>query len=161
MTAPFKSTVMVVKDDWIDYNGHLNMAYYNVLFDLCVDEVHEALGLGAEYRQKADASTFTAEAHVVYLRELNQGDRVYVTCQIVDADEKRIHSFLELYHAGQGYLSAVSEQLHLHVDMKTKRVAPFPQEITDRIAAMALAHSPLPRSRYIGRMIGMGSRKSA
>jgi len=160
MTAPFRSSPMEVRGEWIDHNGHLNMAYYNVLFDRCIDEIHEALGLGAGYRRVTDASTFTAEAHVVYLRELHQGDTVHVTCQILDADKKRIHSYLELTHAANGVLSAVSEQLHLHVDLKTKRVVPFPQDITDRIAAMTKAHRNLSWPHYIGRIIGIAGRKS-
>ena len=54
--APFVSSVMRVEQSWIDYNGHLNMAYYNVLFDRCVDEAYELLGIGLELPQHA-AST--------------------------------------------------------------------------------------------------------
>jgi acyl-CoA thioester hydrolase len=46
MTSPFRSSIMTVKPEWIDYNGHLNMAYYNVLFDHGADEVYEDLGFG-------------------------------------------------------------------------------------------------------------------
>ncbi len=72
--APFVSSLMKVEPAWIDYNGHLNMAYYNVLFDRAVDEVFELLGCGADYVKKG-FSTFTAEVHVRYLRELKEGDR--------------------------------------------------------------------------------------
>ena len=61
--APFVSSLMKVEPAWIDYNGHLNMAYYNVLFDRAVDEVFELLGCGADYVKKG-FSTFTAEVHV-------------------------------------------------------------------------------------------------
>src|ERR1043165_9368099 len=73
--APFVSSVMKVESSWIDYNGHLNMAYYNVLFDRCVDEAYELLGIGLEYLKTAQHSTFTAEAHVRYLRELREASR--------------------------------------------------------------------------------------
>ena len=73
--APFVSSAMVVDRAWIDYNGHLNMAYYNVLFDRAVDEAFELLGCGADYVTKG-FSTFTAEVHVRYLRELRAGDPV-------------------------------------------------------------------------------------
>src|SRR4051812_3847220 len=65
--APFVSSVMRVEKGWIDYNGHLNMAYYNVLFDRCVDEAYELLGIGLNYLNTGNHSTFTAEAHVRYL----------------------------------------------------------------------------------------------
>src|SRR5215470_9248621 len=74
--APFVSSVMKVEQSWIDYNGHLNMAYYNVLFDRCVDEAYELLGVGLDYLKTAQHSTFTAEAHVRYLRELREGEPV-------------------------------------------------------------------------------------
>ena len=77
--APFVSSVMQVEPGWIDYNGHLNMAYYNVLFDRAVDEAYELIGCGLAYLQEAKHSTFTAEAHVRYLRELHAGDPVRVT----------------------------------------------------------------------------------
>jgi acyl-CoA thioesterase FadM len=97
--APFVSSVMRVEPSWIDYNGHLNMAYYNVLFDRCVDEAYELLGIGVDYLSRQGHSTFTAEAHVRYLRELNEGDPVRVTFQLLDYDEKRIHYFQQLFHA--------------------------------------------------------------
>ena len=96
--APFVSSVMRVEPAWIDYNGHLNMAYYNVLFDRAVDEVFELLGCGADYVKKG-FSTFTAEVHVRYLRELHEGDPVRVTFQLLEYDHKRMHYFEQLFHA--------------------------------------------------------------
>src|SRR5882757_7850862 len=82
--APFVSSVMRVEPTWIDYNGHLNMAYYNVLFDRCVDEAYELLGIGLNYLSTRKHSTFTAEAHVRYLREVHEGHPVRVTFQLLD-----------------------------------------------------------------------------
>src|SRR5437870_1324062 len=76
--APFVSSLMRVEPQWIDYNGHLNMAYYNVLFDRAVDEVYELIGIGAEYLKNHTHSSFTAEVHVRYIRELHEGDPVRV-----------------------------------------------------------------------------------
>jgi acyl-CoA thioester hydrolase len=100
--APFVSSLMKVEPAWIDYNGHLNMAYYNVLFDRAVDEVFELLGCGADYVKKG-FSTFTAEVHVRYLRELKEGDPVRVTFQLLDYDSKRMHYFEQLFHAEEGW----------------------------------------------------------
>ena len=82
--TPFVSSVMKVEPAWIDYNGHLNMAYYNVLFDRAVDEVYELLGLGLDYLKVQRHSTFTAEVHVRYLRELRECDPVRVSFQLLD-----------------------------------------------------------------------------
>ena len=74
--APFVSRVMEVEKDWIDYNGHMNMAYYNVLFDRCSDEAFEAMGLGPDYARDRKLTIYTAEVHVCYVRELHLADKV-------------------------------------------------------------------------------------
>ena len=82
----FRSSVMRVEPGWIDYNGHMNMAYYNVLFDRCADEVYELLGFGPDYAETEKHTTYTAEFHVCYVRELHLDDPVTVTFQLIDAD---------------------------------------------------------------------------
>ena len=152
--APFVSSVMKVEPTWIDYNGHLNMAYYNVLFDRAVDEVFELLGCGADY-VKRGFSTFTAEVHVRYLRELTEDDPVRVTFQLLDYDAKRMHYFEQLFHAEEGWVSATSENMSLHVDMGKKKVAPFPTEVTRRLIQMKASHGQLPRPEAAGRSVAM------
>jgi acyl-CoA thioester hydrolase len=153
--APFVSSVIHVEPGWIDYNGHLNMAYYNVLFDRAVDEAYELLGCGVAYLEATRHSTFTAEAHVRYLRELHAGDRVRVTFQLLDFDAKRMHYFERLLHAEEGWLSATSENMALHVDMTAKKTVPFPQAITARLARMKTAHAHMPVPDGVGRRIAM------
>ncbi len=153
--APFVSSVMRVEPAWIDYNGHLNMAYYNVLFDRAVDEVHELLGCGPDYMKRSGHSTFTVEVHVRYLRELHVGDPVRVTVQLLDFDLKRMHYFEQLFHAEEGWLSATSENMVLNVDMTAKKVAPFPDYIAARLAQMKAAHARLPAPDGVGRRIAM------
>src|SRR5690606_6932166 len=98
MTAPFVSSGMEVEKDWIDYNGHLNMAYYNVIFDRGADEAAAVLGLGADYAKERKFTTYTAEIHVCYVRELHLGDKVTVTFHLLDHDEKRLHAYQEIRH---------------------------------------------------------------
>ncbi len=157
--APFVSSEMQVEAGWIDYNGHLNMAYYNVLFDRAVDEAYELLGCGLDYLKARRHSCFTAEVHLRYLRELHAGDPVRVTFQLLDFDAKRLHYFEQLFHATEGFLSATSENLALHVDMAAKKAAAFPPEVTARLARMKSAHAGLPRPAAAGRRIAMRRRK--
>jgi len=154
--APFVSSVMRVEPQWIDYNGHLNMAYYNVLFDRAVDETYELVGVGTDYVAERQHSVFTAEVHVRYLRELHAGDPVRVTFQLLDYDTKRLHYFEQLFHAEDGWVSATSENLSLHVDMASKKSTPFPREVADRLAEMKASHALLPLPEAAGRRIGMG-----
>jgi acyl-CoA thioester hydrolase len=153
--APFVSSIMPVEDAWIDYNGHLNMAYYNVLFDRAVDQVYALLGVGAGYMQARAMTLFTAEAHTRYLRELHRGDGVRVTFQLLDFDAKRLHYFEHLHHATEGFLSATCEVMSLHVDLAAKKTAPFPEDVAHRLGLMRAAHARLPRPEGAGRRIAM------
>jgi acyl-CoA thioester hydrolase len=156
--APFLSSIMQIEPQWIDYNGHLNMAYYNVMFDRAIDELWVQFGIGPTYMKERHGSTFTAECHVRYLREIHLGDPVQVSILLVGADEKRLHTFEELRHAGEGWLSATSENMTIHIDMKTRRTAPFPPDIRARIEAIANGHRAIARPEGIGRSIAMPSR---
>jgi acyl-CoA thioester hydrolase len=133
------------------------MAYYNVLFDRAVDEVFELLGCSVDH-VKTGFSTFTAEVHVRYLRELHEGDPVRVTFQLLEFDNKRMHYFEQLFHAREGWVSATSENMSLHVDMAAKKVSPFPPEVTRRLLQMKASHGQLPRPEAAGRSVQMPAR---
>src|SRR3954468_16771089 len=155
--APFLSSVLQIEPQWIDYNGHLNMAYYNVMMDRAIDEMWLHLGIGPAYMKERHGSTFTAECHVRYLREIHLGDPVRITVYLLGADEKRIHTFEELRHATEGWLSATSENITLHVDINARKVAPFPSDVRARIAAVVASHAGLARPEGIGRKVAMPS----
>lgn len=144
-----------VEAAWIDYNGHMNMAFYNVAFDRALDHVYDLLGIGADYVAAGGGSCFTAEIHVNYLQELLLDDPIRVEFQLLDRDAKRLHFFEHMYHAEQGYLAATSEQLAIHVDMASRRAAPFPADAAARIDALFERHAALPRPELAGRTIGI------
>ncbi|WP_428928555.1 thioesterase family protein [Marinibacterium sp. SX1] len=151
--APFMSSVMEIQPDWIDYNGHLNMAFYNVLFDRCGDEAYELLGFGPDYAQRG-FTTYTAEFHLSYVRELHLGDKVRVSLQLIDHDTSKFHTYQEIHHV-DGWLAATGEALGLHIDRSGPRVAPFPPDIAKRVAAMKAAHDPLGWPERAGRSVGI------
>jgi acyl-CoA thioester hydrolase len=160
IAAPFVTTVMQVEPAWIDYNGHLNMAYYNVLFDRAIDQMWVELGIGPDYLKTRGGSTFTAECHVRYLREVHLGDPVQVHVYLIAADEKRLHTFEELRHAEEGWLSATSENMGMHVDMSIRKVAPFPPDIQARVDQVVAAHRTVEKPEGIGRSVAMPSKRS-
>jgi acyl-CoA thioester hydrolase len=157
--APFVSSVMHVEPSWIDYNGHLNMAYHNVLFDRCVDEAYELIGIGPGYVRSRKLSAYTAEVHVRYLRELHAGDPVRMTLQLLDYDTKRLHFFEQLFHAERGVIVATSENIALHVDIEARRTVPFPGDVMHRLMQMKAAHARLPRPEPVGRRVAMPARE--
>ena len=152
--APLVSSTMRVEPAWIDYNGHMNMAYYLVLFDRAVDEAFAVLGIGPDYVEARRRSCFTAEIHTLYRRELIGDETVRVTVQLIDHDEKRIHAYLEIRQARDGWLAASCEKLFLHVDTEARKVCPFPPDILANLSAMKAAHARLPRPDTLGRRIG-------
>lgn len=152
--APFMSSLMEIDRDWIDYNDHLNMGYYTVLFDRAADQIYDTFGFGIDYIATQKHTTYTAEFHVRYLRELKHGDRVRSSFWIVDYDEKRFHSFQQLYHE-DGWLAATGEGMTLHVDMSGPKVAAMPPHILSRVAALADDQVHLPRPEGIGGKIGI------
>lgn len=157
--APFVSSTMRIEPMWIDYNGHLNMAYYHVLFDRAVDEAMSLVGLGQAYIQERNLSFFSVEAHVLYKRELRLEDPVRVRVYLIAYDDKRLHLFQEMCHATEGWVAASCELMALHVDLATRKVAPFPADIEENLSTMQGAHSVLPKPEGLGRAIRMPERK--
>lgn len=153
--APFVSSTLRVEPEWIDYNGHLNVAYYGVLFDRASDEAFELVGLGPEYAARRGASFFVVETHATFRREVREGDPLRATVQLVDVDDKRIHAYLELRHAREGWLAATSETLSVHVDTRARRAAAFPSDVLANLALMKAAHARIPRAEHLGRRIAM------
>lgn len=145
----------VVPSKWIDYNGHMNVAYYVLAFDHATDAFMDFLGMGQNYRERDNCSAFVVEAHVNYQRELVADDPMRITTQLLGFDSKRIHYFHRLYHAQKGFLSATSEIMVIHVDLAERHSASMPLAIQDRLGALMAAHIQLPRPPQSGRVIGV------
>lgn len=143
-----------IEDAWIDYNGHLNMAYYMVLFDRATDVVHEMLGMGPRYAQSRKLTTYSGEAHICYLKEVHQITPLTCTYQLIGHDEKRIIAFQQLLHP-DGAVAATCETLTLHVDMSGPKVCPFPDDVMSNINALAIAHAAFPVPERAGRAIAL------
>ncbi len=156
----FKSSVMDLKPEWIDYNGHLNMAYYHVVFDKGVDEFLPHIGLDIETIRKSGVSAYTVEVHVCYLHEIHPQERVYSLLQILDFDEKRLHFMQELYDEQKGVLRATSENMLLHVDTKKGKASPFLPQSIEAITQISQQHAQCEISPYVGRLIGIKKKNS-
>jgi acyl-CoA thioester hydrolase len=158
--APFVSSRMEIEKGWIDYNGHLNMAYYNVLFDRAVDEAFGLCGMGPDYIKDHNHSFFLVESRIRYRRELTLDNPVRVTLQLVDFDDKRLHYMMEIRHAVDGWLAAACESLSINVDMTTRRAAPFPADILNHLAIMKAAHAALPTPDMLGAGVTMPAKRT-
>jgi acyl-CoA thioester hydrolase len=157
-TGPLASYAASILPEWIDYNGHMNVAYYVLVFDRGTDGLLDTLGLGAEYRRTTDHTMYALESHVCYLRELQVGNPVQVTTQLVAADAKRLHVFHRMEHATDGFLAATNELMCLHVDLSGPRSVPFPDTARKRIDSLVAAHGRLQQPEQLGRSIRMPAR---
>lgn len=146
-----------VLPEWTDYNGHMNVAYYTLIFDHAVDAFFAFTALGRNYRDATSGSTFAVEHHITYNREVLEGDEVRCESRLVGFDEKRIHHYHEMFHATDGYLAATCEFLSLHIDLSTRRVSAMPENILARLADVAAAHAALPPPDKLGRVIKVPS----
>ena len=96
MTKPFLTQWLEIEPGWIDYNNHLNMGYYTVLFDRAADEAFENFGFGEDYIARTNHTTFSGEFHLRYLREVRLGDKLRSTFYLIDHDDKKFHTYQEL-----------------------------------------------------------------
>lgn len=155
---PLELTGMVVKPEHIDANGHMNVGYYNVIFDQALDKFFVPFDLDWSYVQRTNLSTFVLETHVCYLQEVVEGDRLRFTFRLLGADAKRIHYFMEMFHAEKDYLAATSEQVLVHVDLATRRSSPFLPEHQTLFSRMLAGHGGLPKPAQAGKSIGMAKK---
>jgi acyl-CoA thioester hydrolase len=149
------SREVAIEKDWVDYNGHLNQAFYGVIFDRAIDEALMPLGLGPDYIRERNCSYMTVESHTCFIRELMQTDPVRVVGRILDLDEKRMHMFCEMRHARDGWLAATVEYMFLHVDMGLRRTSPWTPDLRARLEAAKATCSALPWPERAGRRIAI------
>ncbi len=139
-----------VLPEWIDINGHMNVAYYVLAFDLGVDTLWAQLGITGEYIETTQCSTFAVECHVTFQAELKEAEPYIVTSQILAYDEKRVHQFQRMYHAEDKYLAATAEWLNLHIDLTSRRVKPWPESILSALQEVADRQGKLPMPKEAG-----------
>ena len=157
-TSPLDIYQATVKPEWIDYNGHLNMAYYVLMFDNATDGFFDLIDLGVDYVHRSQHSAFVLETHITYQQEVGLDDTLRFTFQLIDADAKCLHYYLAMFHAEQSFLAATSEQVAMHVDLGARKSTPFPKAMKQRIDLVLQAHTDLPRPDSVGRSIGLRAR---
>ena len=153
--APVMAGKRKVPPEWIDYNGHMNVAYYTVAFDNAVDVLLDrSLGIGESYVKRAQRGPYVLQNHLHYLGELLEGESFEIAIRILDWDAKRLHLFLEMTNEA-GEVCATSEQLLMNVDLTTRRSAPYEEWAAARIGALGAAQAGLPRPPQAGAPLGI------
>lgn len=158
-SGPMNILEATVLPEWIDYNGHMNVGYYNVAFDKATDGLFDYLDMGLDYVKRENKSFFTLQTNVHYIGEVLEGTKLRYTVQLLDHDRKRVHAYFEMFNEDEGYLSATSEQMMVHVDMESRRSADMPDDLFARVEALAALQKDLPWPERAGK--GMVMRRRA
>jgi acyl-CoA thioester hydrolase len=149
----------VVEHAWVDYNGHMNDAYYMVAFSYATDGLMALVGLDAAGRAATGHTMYTLEIHLNYVQEVHEGVAIEVRTQILGVDAKRVHLFHTLHRQDDGVLLATNEQMLANIDASNAetgpKTAPFSPVVAGLLLPLAQAHAALPRPANAGRSIAL------
>ncbi len=120
-------TRKIIKE-WIDYNGHMNMAYYVLIFDQAWENILNKFQMGGEKAEESKRTTMVVETRTTYDSEVKEGDEVEVYVSYFDHDKKRLHLKCEMYEKKTKKLSATMENLSLYIDLDKRKVTEFEDE---------------------------------
>ena len=120
----------IIKSEWTDYNNHLNMAYYVLIFDVAWEVILKKFNMGEDSAKTSGMSTMVVETNTTYDNEIQEGDEVEILLTYFDHDKKRLHFRLEMIEKKTKKLSSTIEMLSLHVDLNKRKVAEFNEERT-------------------------------
>jgi len=134
----------VVRPEWLDEMGHMNVMWYTHLFSQGVHGFFALFGFTPEYMQANVAGTFALELHVRYLSELHVGERVAIYSRALGRTAKRLHYMQFLVNAERGVLSATGELVSAHVDLRVRRQSQLPEPIAAGFDELLAAHQALP-----------------
>lgn len=157
--APVVVSRHAVLPEWIDYNGHMNVGYYGLVFDQASDVLlSDYLGIGVEFVHAAGQGPYALQSHQHYLKDQRLGERFSVQFRLMDHDEKRLHLFSEMVAEKSGSICATQEMMLMNVDHQTGRSAAYPAWAVQRFAQMKADHSGLAPPAQLGARLGLKRR---
>ena len=126
MSLLLKTTKII--NDWTDYNGHMNLSYYILVFDKGAEVILSKFKMGEHAAKTEKKSTMVVETHTTYNNEVKEGDEVDINLTFFDHDKKRLHFKMEMIEKSSKKLSATLEMLSLYIDLDKRKVAEFEEE---------------------------------
>jgi acyl-CoA thioester hydrolase len=128
----------VVRPEWVDYNGHMNEAYYVLIFGDATDALYDHIGFNDAFRRREQVSLYTLEAHIRYLVEAHEGEALRIGTSVLARDAKRLRIHHVMVRQSDGETLAVIELMAMHVDKRVVRSSPMHEEIAARIREIAM-----------------------
>ena len=158
---PFKSEKRKVQKEWIDYNGHMNVAYYTKAFDEAIDEFLEnEVGVGPSFIRKHHQGSYALQTQYRYLSELILSDQFLITIFVADFTLKRMHLILEMIHPQSKIIFATCETIMVNVDLEMRKSCEYPEFVQIKLKQIYDASENLRLSTTTGHPIGLRSRPS-
>jgi acyl-CoA thioester hydrolase len=143
--------------EWIDYNGHMNVAYYIKAFEIGIDSYKAVVGMTLDYIERTGRSTVALESHITYQQEAHLGERLRIETRILDCDGKRVHVYQEIYR--DSTLLATQETLAISFDTRARRTSPFEPAIAENYRHLVEAQAAQTRPPWVGRAISISARR--
>jgi acyl-CoA thioester hydrolase len=157
--APFVSSVLRIEDNG-RLGGRWGLGQYHSLIDGALSELLTLIGFDQGYRDSRQSFLALVESHLTCQRPVSPGERLRVTAQLIDCDEERVHLYVELRHATEGWLAVSGECLFAHVDLHSDEPVRFPDPIIGNLMVMRAAHARLPHPQNLGRVIRLQSQSA-
>ena len=126
MSVLLKTTKII--NEWTDYNNHMNLSYYILVFDKAAEKMLSNFKMGEEAAINTKRSTMVVETHTTYNNEVKEGEEVDIYLSYCDHDKKRLHYKLEMYEKNKNVLSSTTEVLALYINLELRKVAEFEKE---------------------------------
>ncbi|MCC6706053.1 MAG: thioesterase family protein [Gammaproteobacteria bacterium] len=150
---------VTVGRDWLDYNEHMNVAYYLKAFDDAGEGLTLIIGMGADYTRRTNNSWVALESHITFQNEALLGDELRIESRVLDFDDKKMHIYQEMSRGDE--LLATHEQLGLHFDTAARRGSVFTPAVRASLEQLHGAQARLARPAAVGRSIGIKRNKPA
>jgi carnitine 3-dehydrogenase len=151
---PLRLIETQVRPEWVDYNGHMTDSRYLQVFGDATDALFRRVGIDDGYR-KSGRAMYTVETHVTHLAEAKALEGLYVTTQLLNVDDKRVHLFQQLRRTRDDAVVATGEQIYLHVNTAAGKACAMDGAVFSKLAAIRDDHEPLPAPEQKGRYVGM------
>ena len=158
--GPYSTPIILpeqeVLNEWLDYNGHMNVAYYTLAFDKSLDIfLEDLLGIGESHAYKNNQGPFVVQAHYHYLNEMRLNEKFHVRLFVVDCDKNKMHLCMEIYSLFQEKVIAVVEQVLINVNLKLRKSEPYPPWAFEKLIKLKKTHKNASLPSTFGKSIGL------
>lgn len=150
MKLPFVGLSVVVPNQWIDINGHMNATHYGLIVYDAHFNFTEAIGLGAQYVDQHQCGKAVLESHMIYEREVCEGEALEIRSWLLAVDKKRLHFFHEVYSLTRNVRVAAAEQVDIHVDLVARSSSELPENIYLSLQKLVAKTLKLPTPKGLG-----------